>query len=58
MLHGTGDWSHDGKFRHELAPGAVFHNLSWQAHSMRSGDQPLMAPGLYLPPFGGEGGLL
>ena len=58
MLSGSGDWSHDGENWQRLSPGAVFHNTSWQPHSMRSHDEPLLSMGLYLPPFGWEGGLV
>lgn len=58
MLSGSGDWSHDGEHWQSLPPGSVFHNRSWQPHTMRSHDEPLLAMGLYLPPFGWEGGLL
>jgi mannose-6-phosphate isomerase-like protein (cupin superfamily) len=36
MLSGSGDWSHDGENWQRLSPGSVFHNRSWQPHSMRS----------------------
>jgi mannose-6-phosphate isomerase-like protein (cupin superfamily) len=57
ILSGDAQWSHDGEHWTRLAPGSVFHNRSWQSHAIRTGDQPMMAMGLYLPPFGWEGGL-
>jgi quercetin dioxygenase-like cupin family protein len=57
VLWGEAQWSHDGDHWTRLAPGSVFHNRSWQSHAIRTGDQPMMAMGLYLPPFGWEGGL-
>ena len=57
-LSGSGDWPHDGEHWQHLPPATVFHNTSWQPHSMRSHDEPLLAMGLYLPPFGWEGGLV
>jgi len=58
VLSGCAQWSHDGKDWETLPPGSIFHNSSYQAHTMRTFDHPLMAMGLYLPPFGWEGGLL
>lgn len=58
VLSGAADWSHDGETWTTLPPGSVFHNHSYQAHSMRMRSEPLIAMGFYLPPFGWEGGLL
>ncbi len=58
VLSGSADWSHDGEHWTTLNSGSVFFNHSYQPHTMRTGDQPVMAMGLYLPPFGWEGGLL
>ena len=57
-ITGQAEWSHDGKLWEAVPPGSVFHNASWQPHTMRTGDEPLLAMGLYLPPFGWEGGLV
>lgn len=58
LLSGEADWSHYGEDWITLGPGSVFHNHSYQPHTIRSLDQPLLTLGLYLPPFGWEGGLL
>ena len=58
VLSGHAQWSHDGRNWETVPPGSIFHNDSYQPHTMRTSDEPLMAMGLYLPPFGWEGGLL
>lgn len=58
ILSGDAEWSHDGQSWERPEPGEVFHNRSWKPHAMRTGKAALVAMGLYLPPFGWEGGLL
>lgn len=58
VLSGNADWSHDGTVWTTLPPGSLFFNRSYEPHAIRSNDAPLIAMGLYLPPFGWEGGLL
>ena len=58
ILSGDAQWSHDGESWETVPPGSIFHNESYQPHTMRTSDEPLMAMGFYLPPFGWEGGLL
>ena len=58
VLSGSADWSHDGQNWTNLGSGSTFFNYSYQPHAIRTGARPLMAMGLYLPPFGWEGGLL
>ena len=58
VLAGRGEWTHDGHDWAQLEAGDSFHNESWQAHAIRTGAEPVMTLGIYLPPFGWEGGLL
>ena len=58
VLSGQADWSHDGRSWTRLSRGGLFHNRSWEPHAIRTSDEPMIAMGLYLPPFGWEGGLL
>ena len=58
VLSGHAEWSHDGQNWTMLPPGSVFFNKSYQPHTMRTIDEPLMAMAFYLPPFGWEGGLI
>ena len=58
VLAGQADWSHDGEAWTTLPPGSIFFNRSYEPHTMRTSDEPLIAMGFYLPPFGWEGGLI
>jgi mannose-6-phosphate isomerase-like protein (cupin superfamily) len=58
VLAGEAEWSRDGESWERLGPGMVFHNPPWGPHTMRTGTIPVAAFGLYLPPFGWEGGLI
>ncbi len=58
VIAGDADWSHDGRGWSRLAPGATFFNRSYETHTIRANDHPMIAVGFYLPPFGWEGGLV
>lgn len=58
VLAGQADWSHDGEDWTTLTPGTAFHNRSYQPHAIRTGRDPVVAMGLYLPPFGWENALV
>jgi mannose-6-phosphate isomerase-like protein (cupin superfamily) len=58
LLSGHANWSHDDEHWITLSSGDTFHNSSYQPHTIRTFDQPLLAFGFYLPPFGWEGGLI
>jgi len=51
-------WSRDGKNWMSLPSDSVFFNQSYEPHAIRSGDEPMVAICLYLPPYGWEGGLV
>ena len=58
VLSGEAEWTHDGESWSVLPPGSAFHNHSYQPHAIRAGAEPMVAVGLYLPPFGWENELL
>lgn len=58
VLAGHADWSCDSEEWTALAPGAVFHVLAHEPHSIRTGDETLAFVSFYLPPFDWDGGLV
>ncbi|MEZ5775963.1 MAG: dimethylsulfonioproprionate lyase family protein [Hyphomicrobiaceae bacterium] len=58
VIAGEGEWSHaDNEWVH-LKAGGTFFNQSSQPHAIRTVGSAALAIGLYLPPFGWEGGLV
>ena len=42
ILSGKASWSHNGKEWDALSPGSLFHNRSYQPHTIRTLEHPLM----------------